>query len=651
MFVSIFIFLSQLSLIVSAQNDTLGIGHGYLTLETDLFYVELVKDSQTLASLRPKSLSSFDFSPFDYLYLRCDNGNYHVGDITFRYRNSGSTAWTDGNTASARHPVTAIANSGGLAAANLAPTLTGSIPFNITRQWGTDASGALTLSVEIENIRSSSVELGSFGFPMEFNSIFTNRNNTEDVCSLTDPNIGMDGGFVRVTALTGTGPVLLVTPIGSTPFEAWRFLTEDDSSVLAYQSQTFEGFYSWEVLTAAYAENEWDDVQPWNTPSSKTLQPGESLKFGLKFSLASGVRDIDNAVTEAGIPSAVGVPGFIIPQDMEAKLYLYYVESVSSITFDPIDAFTITSVSNHSTDSGLVYSLQPSTSAWGRVRASISYTDGSLQTVHYYITKSAPQTIAALGNFLTTSQVFTDTSDPFGRALSIISYDRSINQPVLQEQRVWIAGLSDEAGAGSWLAAAMKQAAQPNADEVATLDKFIDAVLFKTLQLEDYSVRKSIFYYDPAALPNYAYNASITWGNWWSWDKQDAYLTDRAYDYVHVTAAYWALYRVARYYSSIATKQTWDWYLMQSYKTILYCTATDSNGNFIVGYADVGLMGETVVGQLLLDLQREGYASEAASLESQMKVRADIWNAAPVPFGSEQAWDSTAQEGVYYWSK
>ena len=83
----------------------------------------------------------------------------------------------------------------------------------------------------------------------------------------------------------------------------------------------------------------------------------------------------------------------------------------------------------------------------------------------------------------------------------------------------------------------------------------------------------------------------------------------------------------------------------------MYCTATDSHGNFIVGYADVGLMGETVVGNLLLDLQREGYSSEASSLEAQMKVRADIWNAAAVPFGSEQAWDSTAQEGVYYWSK
>jgi hypothetical protein len=67
------------------------------------------------------------------------------------------------------------------------------------------------------------------------------------------------------------------------PFEAWRFLTEDGGSVLGYQSQTFEGFYSWDVLTTAYAENEWSHVQPWNSPNSKTLQGGESITFGLRF--------------------------------------------------------------------------------------------------------------------------------------------------------------------------------------------------------------------------------------------------------------------------------------------------------------------------------------------------------------------------------
>lgn len=62
-----------------------------------------------------------------------------------------------------------------------------------------------------------------------------------------------------------------------------------------------------------------------------------------------------------------------------------------------------------------------------------------------------------------------------------MSYDLSTNRTVLEEERDWIASLSDEAGAGSWLAAAMKQTAEPNATEVAKLDQFVAGVLFNTL--------------------------------------------------------------------------------------------------------------------------------------------------------------------------
>jgi hypothetical protein len=62
-------------------------------------------------------------------------------------------------------------------------------------------------------------------------------------------------------------------------------------------------------------------------------------------------------------------------------------------------------------------------------------------------------------------------------------------------------------------------------------------------------------------------------------------------------------------------------------------------------------MGETVVGELLADLHREGWTSEANAVEADMKLRADAWDKEAVPYGSEMAWDSTGQEGIYYWSK
>jgi hypothetical protein len=51
-----------------------------------------------------------------------------------------------------------------------------------------------------------------------------------------------------------------------------------------------------------------------------------------------------------------------------------------------------------------------------------------------------------------------------------MTYDCEANHIVTQDSRVWIAGLSDEGGAGSWLAFAMKEYVEPRLDEVAKLN-------------------------------------------------------------------------------------------------------------------------------------------------------------------------------------
>jgi hypothetical protein len=66
----------------SAQNDTLGLKNGYLTFDTSTFIVQLVKYSQTLASLIPHSNPEFDFQPNKTLLaLRAADGKYQTGDL------------------------------------------------------------------------------------------------------------------------------------------------------------------------------------------------------------------------------------------------------------------------------------------------------------------------------------------------------------------------------------------------------------------------------------------------------------------------------------------------------------------------------------------------------------------------------------------
>ncbi|CAI7600922.1 unnamed protein product [Penicillium discolor] len=627
---------------VQAYDDALGLSNGYTSVSTANFDIKLVKDSQVLASLKPAG-ESFDFLSFDDIAYRAANGQYHNGDISYRYRLSGSTRWIAGDSSKARKPLKPV-KSDALAAAEMTQTLPAS-PINILRKW-IDIDGDLGLAFTLTNKANQTLEIGSLGFPTEFNSIFSNRTAEDMVakCSLTDPYIGMDAGYLQVNPTSGTGASLIVTPLlnTSTPLEAWRNLDEPSTEPLHYGSQTFEGFYEWQTHTKAYAENEWSGVTPWNEPSSRTVSPGESVTYGLRFTVVkNGVRGIPDAVKATNTPATLGIPGYVVPVDLTARLYIFHSRISEVVSED--NSFKITKGANDT------LSLTPTGLVWGRTRVTITYEDGKVQTIHYFITDSAPATISKLGEFTTTSMWFNDTNDPFHRAPSVMTWDHSIQAQVLQAPRVWMSGLSDEGGV-SYLASAMKQSGLADATEVSKLEQFASDVLSKTIQNTDFTVRKSVFFYEPAQVPEYTYDQSLDWGNWWSWNKDGSYSTDRAYNYIHVIGAYWALYRAGRDNGSLLKTHTWQWYLSQAYNTTVTCFATDSGGDGLVGYSRLGLMGETVIGELLSDLRREHWTAEADSVEAAMKLRAEAWDTQHVPFGSEMAWDSTGQEGVYYWS-
>ena len=164
---------------VSAQ-DTLGLADGFLSFNTSIFAVQLVKDSQTLYSLKPlANNTSFDFIPADQMSLRQSNGNYHLGDITFRVRKVGSTTWIDADSSSARKPVTALAVSHSVfAATNLAPTLPDNSLLNITRKWSLQTD-QLQLLFSVQNSQSFPVEIGALGSPLEFNNVGSAHGQSE----------------------------------------------------------------------------------------------------------------------------------------------------------------------------------------------------------------------------------------------------------------------------------------------------------------------------------------------------------------------------------------------------------------------------------------------------------------------------------------
>jgi hypothetical protein len=236
-----------------------------------------------------------------------------------------------------------------------------------------------------------------------------------------------------------------------------------------------------------------------------------------------------------------------------------------------------------------------------------------------------------------------------------MSYDREKNSIVTQDSRVWIAGLGDEGGSGSWLAAAMKEFGQPQKNELEKYEEFVDRVLWGGLQYKEgenkYGVRKSLFYYSPAEVSGFAYDPNLDWTTWTSWKKKDAEAIGRGYNYPHVISAYWVLYRLARNQHGLVTKHPWDWYLNQAYETTRFMFSRTAEGKRTVDFVDLGLMEGDILLNLLSDLKSEGWNQQAAEVESLMRERTNRWRSEAYPFASEMAWDSTGQEEVYAWSK
>jgi len=627
-----------------------------LPFETADFRLSLQTSSQTLVSLQPKSSTDdFDFAPSNRFFSRLGDGAYRLGDIDLRLRQAGTGNWRDYSSAFKRVPVLPLVPTGNqLASANISASMGEGFPLQVVRTWAVDG-GKLVLSFRLSNPGPDAIEIGGLGLPMIFDNILDDRDldQAHQQASFYDPYVGEDAGYLQVTRLNGAGPVLLVLPEKNTPFELYKpILDEKDAAGRSKiyndpqaRDTTFEGFYDWMVAAKGFADTEWKGVEQWNRPTSITLQPGESRDIGVRFVLAPNQQGIEATLIANQRPVAVGLPGYVVPTDMPAQLFLHAAEGVKRIEVYPQQAMTI----SEGVPAGRGWIRYAVTGKVpGRARLAISYDDGSVQTVHYLVTRPQADAVKSLGHFLTTRQWYDDPGDAFGRSPSVMSYDREAGRIVTEDGRVWIAGLSDEGGAGSWLAAFMKQLDNPDPAEVAKLETFAATVLWGRLQVADgankYGVRNSLFYYDEAAFPG-TYDKQFDWTTWAAWNKERAYGTGRSFNYPHVAAAWWTLYRLARFHDGLATRESWQTYLTRAAETVTAMV------NQAPRYVPFGQMEGDVFIDIIADLRREGRDADAARLEMLMKKRADRWKKLAYPFGSEMPWDSTGQEEVYAWMR
>ncbi|KAL6747570.1 hypothetical protein V8C86DRAFT_2906417 [Haematococcus lacustris] len=248
-------------------------------------------------------------------------------------------------------------------------------------------------------------------------------------------------------------------------------------------------------------------------------------------------------------------------------------------------------------------------------------------------------------------------SDPWGRAPAFMGYDSSSRRRLEWEARVFMAGLSDEAGAAQPLAVAAKQLGAPSLDQVSKLEDYVHLTLYTPaggdpkLHLQDHdthAIRASLFFNSSLpqyqqAMPDFIASCNAQRPFWLvCWDEQRASETWRAYNYPHVAAVYWSLYRLARI-ANLTTRAAWPFYLQQAVQTF------KAMWQFGKGYGRWGLMVGSVFTHIYQDVVWEGWQQEQLVLDQIIQERVAFWRSRTFPFASEMAWDNTGHEEIYSW--
>ena len=127
------------------------------------------------------------------------------------------------------------------------------------------------------------------------------------------------------------------------------------------------------VYSKAYAEREWASAKPWNTASDLVLAPSETKSIGLSFVLSDQIRNIEKTLLANRRPLAAAVPGYILPSDIEGKLFLNNAAPVQSIDVEPSDALSLKPAPD--TSAGWK-SFSVAAKAWGRARLGVNFTHG-----------------------------------------------------------------------------------------------------------------------------------------------------------------------------------------------------------------------------------------------------------------------------------
>ncbi len=564
-------------------------------------------DAHGVTSLR------FRGDRFDTDYVRA---GAVLGRVLARYR-LGGAAWHQLDTVAG----TSEWRPGGVAATVSDPALTLASHLELVGE-------RLEWRIEVTNRGSDTVEVGDLVLPLAMHTRFAaGQPATEAV--LKHSFVSGHGSHLFWMRSNSAGPYLMLLPAAGTHLEYWdrRVLAEDG------EEDTYCAF----IHGAAAAAETRATGTNWRQPTTAlTLRQGECRSYRFHFRWVADYGAARSAIADSGGIDVEVVPGMTLPTDLEATLALRSSIPVTRIDAEFPEQTDITALPARAGRQLYRLAFQ----RLGENRLTVHQEGGRSTTLEFFATEPAETLIAKRGAFIAKRQhrdpalwydgLFGEWAMDRGVLLGPDEYDR------IKGWRIYEV-TCDDPGLSKPAFLATKNAEHPVAAEVAALDRYIDRFVWGGLQRSD----REAHTYGIYGIPDWKTNRESA-----DPGKKGRLHIWRPYDYPHIFAMYFAMYRIARDHLHIPTQLSADAYLERAHGTALAMFTIPMRVIDWSAYG-TGFYNECVIPDLVSALKERGWKGQAAELQAHWarKVRHFVLES-PDLFGSEYPFDSTGFEST-----
>jgi hypothetical protein len=513
-------------------------------------------------------------------------------------------------------------------------------------------SDALLWEISVKNTGSEALEVGDLALPLPMNTDYVwDHEETFVRRVFRHAFIAGHGSFLYWLPVKGSGSFLVMQPQEDTALE---FFTATDMDY-AHGRERFTVF----VHSKAAAEQ--DQRGTWRQPrTSRFLRPGEASASRFAFRWADSYEDVRELLCQYGGVDVQVAPGMVVPRDLTALLALRATRKIEGIGSE-FPADTKVEYLGERGTSAHIYRVK--FSKLGENLLTVRGAGGWTMPLEFFVTEPLETLIKKRAAFIVKNQQHRDPAKWYDGLYSL--WDR--RQPAgrnllgpdhLAGQHPYAVSGSDDPANGKCLLVAEKNAAFPDAGEIASLEYFIKHFVWGKHQRTD------------AEQPYpYGIYGSDSWNQNRFADRDplaqgvsrpggpSACRMWRTFDYTTYFALYFNLYRIARQRPDLVKECSATEYLERAYGTARAYFEVPANIRMEGGWSFTGwVYWQSTVGNfhekyllpLIAAFEAEGQQAKADFLraEWEKKVKYFIYDH-PWPFASEMPIDSTAYESTY----